>query len=143
MTTVINTRLGLKQTRWLNTVSGYTVLSFLAILFMIPLYWMFSTALKSPQQTFAIPPKWVPAPAKWSNFENVFEEVPFARFYANTVFLVTMNIIGDGVHNLIDGMLIAASYIFYQSRRTWLLKIQASLAAKVENAQDPPEPDIS
>ncbi len=93
--THINLRMGLKQTRWLNTVSGYSVLSLLAILFMIPLYWMFSTALKSPQQTFAIPPEWVPAPARWSNFGNVFEEVPFARFYLNTIFLVTMNVIGQ------------------------------------------------
>ena len=46
-------------------------------------------------------------------------------------------------HAFVSTTLIAASYIFYQSRRTWLLKIQASLAAKVENAQDPPEPDIS
>ncbi len=88
-------RLGYKQVQLLNSVSGYTVLTALAILFLIPLYWMFSTALKSPQQTFAIPPQWVPAPAEWSNFSAVFEEVPFARFYANTLFLVAMNIIGQ------------------------------------------------
>ena len=88
-------RLGLKQTRYLNTATGYTVLSLVALIFMIPLYWMFSTALKSPEQTFAIPPRWVPNPAEWSNFPAVFDEVPFARFYANTLFLVAMNIIGQ------------------------------------------------
>jgi ABC-type glycerol-3-phosphate transport system permease component len=87
-------RLGLRGLRRFNNVSGYTVLMVLAALFMIPLYWMFSTALKSPQQTFAIPPEWVPAPAQWSNFAKVFEEVPFARFYANTLFLVGANIVG-------------------------------------------------
>ena len=54
------TRLGLKQTRWFNTMFGYSVLSVLVLVFMIPLYWMISTALKTPQQTFAIPPEWVP-----------------------------------------------------------------------------------
>jgi hypothetical protein len=46
-------------------------------------------------------------------------------------------------HAFVSTTLIAASYIYYQSRRTWLLRIQASLAAKVDSTQDPPKPDIS
>lgn len=90
-----NTLFGLKQSRYLNTITGYTILSAVALLFMVPLYWMFSTALKSPEQTFAIPPEWIPRPAEWDNFSAVFDEVPFARFYVNTLFLVAMNIIGQ------------------------------------------------
>lgn len=90
-----NSLIGLKQTRRFNTATGYMVLSAVALLFMIPLYWMFSTALKSPEQTFALPPEWIPNPAKWENFNAVFEEVPFARFYVNTIFLVAMNIAGQ------------------------------------------------
>jgi len=87
-------RFGLRGLQRFNNVSGYTVLMVLSALFMIPLYWMFSTALKSPQQTFAIPPEWVPAPAQWDNFAKVFDEVPFGRFYLNTFFLVFANIVG-------------------------------------------------
>ena len=87
--------LGFRQSRFLGKVYGYLVLIGLALVFMIPLYWMFSTALKTPKQTFAIPPEWVPQPAQWSNFGDVFDEVPFARFYANTLFLVAMNIVGQ------------------------------------------------
>ncbi len=87
-------RFGLRGLQRFNNVSGYTVLMVLSALFMIPLYWMFSTALKSPQQTFAIPPEWVPAPAQWDNFAKVFDEVPFGRFYLNTFFLVFANIAG-------------------------------------------------
>ncbi|HMM29509.1 MAG TPA: carbohydrate ABC transporter permease [Aggregatilineaceae bacterium] len=86
--------LGLRGLRRFNEVSGYSVLMVLAALFMIPLYWMFSTAVKSPQQTFAIPPEWIPAPAQWSNFREVFQEVPFGRFYLNTLFLAGANIVG-------------------------------------------------
>ncbi|HEY47483.1 MAG TPA: hypothetical protein G4O14_11955 [Anaerolineae bacterium] len=46
-------------------------------------------------------------------------------------------------HAFVSTTLIAASYIFYQSRRTWLLRIQALLAAKVESAQDQSTSDIS
>lgn len=74
---------------------GYVTLSVIALFFMIPLYWMFATALKGADQMFAIPPEWIPRPFVWENFISVFQEVPFARFYLNTFFLVTMNIIGQ------------------------------------------------
>lgn len=86
--------LGLRGLRRFNNVSGYTVLTVLSVVFLIPLYWMFSTAVKTPQQTFAIPPEWIPAPAQWDNFGKVFEEVPFGRFYLNTLFLAGANIVG-------------------------------------------------
>jgi multiple sugar transport system permease protein len=94
------TQLPRQQVGWwrrqqMNRISGYLVLMLLALFFLIPLYWMFSTALKNQQQTFAIPPEWVPSPAQWSNFGDVFSEVPFARFLFNTAFLVVMNIIGQ------------------------------------------------
>lgn len=87
-------QLGLRGLKRFNNISGYTVLLVLSALFMVPLYWMFSTALKSPQQTFAIPPEWIPVPAQWDNFAKVFEEVPFGRFYLNTLFLAGANIVG-------------------------------------------------
>ncbi|NLE51511.1 MAG: carbohydrate ABC transporter permease [Chloroflexi bacterium] len=86
--------LGLRGLKVFNNVSGYSVLLVLSAVFMIPLYWMFSTAVKSPQQTFAIPPEWIPAPAQWDNFGQVFDEVPFGRFYLNTLFLAGANIVG-------------------------------------------------
>lgn len=87
-------RLGLRGLKRFNNVSGYTVLTVLSVVFLLPLYWMFSTAVKTPQQTFAIPPEWIPAPAQWDNFGKVFEEVPFGRFYLNTLFLAGANIVG-------------------------------------------------
>ncbi len=88
-------KLGWWQRQQLDHAIGYLLLAVLALFFLVPLYWMFSTALKNQQQTFAIPPQWVPDPAQWSNFAEVFQEVPFARFFLNTIFLVIMNIIGQ------------------------------------------------
>jgi multiple sugar transport system permease protein len=88
-------RIGWWQQQRINQVTGYLLLSLVALFFLIPLYWMFSTALKNQQQTFAIPPEWIPTPAQWGNFGDVFTEVPFARFFVNTAFLVVMNIVGQ------------------------------------------------
>jgi multiple sugar transport system permease protein len=56
---------------------------------------MLSTALKGADQMFDIPPAWIPNPVELDNFPEVFREVPFARFFLNTVFLVVFNIIGE------------------------------------------------
>lgn len=73
----------------------YTVLSAIALLFLIPLYWMFATSLKGVSQTFAIPPTPFPNPIEFGNYAEVFAEVPFARFIANSFLLVTLNVVGE------------------------------------------------
>ena len=79
----------------LATILGYILLIVVAAAFVLPLYWMLSTALKSADQMFEIPPTWIPNPVQTENFPQVFREVPFARFLLNTIFLVAMNVIGE------------------------------------------------
>jgi ABC-type glycerol-3-phosphate transport system permease component len=79
----------------LSKVFGYLLLIIVAAVFILPLYWMLSTALKGGEQMFEIPPTWIPNPIEWDNFPEVFREVPFARFILNTVFLVIVNVIGE------------------------------------------------
>jgi multiple sugar transport system permease protein len=78
-----------------STLFGYLLLIIVALTFILPLYWMLSTALKGADQMFDIPPAWIPNPVELDNFPEVFREVPFARFFLNTVFLVVFNIIGE------------------------------------------------
>ena len=78
-----------------TTVRGYTILILFAIVFLIPFYWMFATALKGNDQLFQIPPAWVPNPAVWGNFAQVFREVPFDKFLINSTVLVFWNVIGQ------------------------------------------------
>lgn len=84
-----------KQERRIEKILGYATLIAVTLLFIVPLYWMFGTALKNESQTFAIPPQWFPNPAQWQNFIEVFQEVPFGRFIINTFILVAVNIVGQ------------------------------------------------
>lgn len=88
-------QLGVQQSDRLNKVLGYILLGILVVIFLFPLFWMLSTALKGSNQTFAIPPEVIPSPLAPENFITVFEEVPFARFFLNTAFLVVVNVIGQ------------------------------------------------
>ncbi len=88
-------RLTPKQVETIEKVLGYATLIAVAFVLVLPLYWMLATALKTPEQTFALPPEWIPNPMAWENFTQVFEEVPFGRFILNTVILVALNIMGE------------------------------------------------
>lgn len=84
-----------QQAQRVEKILGYATLLVVALIIVLPLYWMISTALKDEMQTFAIPPTWYPNPPIWQNFASVFEEVPFGRFIINTFILVGVNIAGE------------------------------------------------
>jgi ABC-type glycerol-3-phosphate transport system permease component len=88
-------RMSAPQAECIEKALGYATLIAVAAVFVLPLYWMFATALKGSEQTFDIPPAWIPNPIEWGNFVSVFQEVPFDRFILNTFFLVGMNILGE------------------------------------------------
>ncbi len=79
----------------LPLVISYTVLSITALISIIPFLWMVSTSLKSDGQIFSWPPQLIPDPAEWSNYRQVFEQVPFERYFLNTAFYSSMVMLGQ------------------------------------------------
>ncbi len=53
---------------WVAEIAKYLVLVALALSFLLPFIWMFTSALKDSSQIFTVPPKWIPNPALWENF---------------------------------------------------------------------------
>lgn len=51
---------------------------------VFPLIWMFLSALKSPEEIFAIPLKWFPEIAQWGNFAKALELAPFGLYIYNS-----------------------------------------------------------
>ncbi len=72
----------------------YALMIFLALIFMLPIFWMASTSLKLPREIFAWPPEWIPSTPQWGNFAEAFGKYPLARYMLNSAILVIANIIG-------------------------------------------------
>jgi ABC-type glycerol-3-phosphate transport system permease component len=70
---------------WVAEIAKYLVLVLLALSFLLPFIWMFTSALKDSSQIFTVPPKWIPNPALWENFYNAWTELPFNMWLYNTV----------------------------------------------------------
>lgn len=75
----------------------YAVLSIGAIGYLLPFFWMLSTAVKPQSQVYDYPIRWVPDPVVWQNFPAIFEAAPFADYLINTVILTFLGIVGSVV----------------------------------------------
>jgi ABC-type glycerol-3-phosphate transport system permease component len=84
----------------------YLLMSGLAIIVLIPVFWMLSTSLKERGQIMLWPPQWIPHPAKWDNFALVFRVAPFGLFILNSLILVIWNMVG----NLLSCTLVAYGF---------------------------------
>jgi multiple sugar transport system permease protein len=69
----------------------------LAAVILVPFFWMLSTALQADGDIFAWPPQWIPDPPQWHNFIDAWTAMPFNRYLVNTLFIVTLGIIGEMV----------------------------------------------
>jgi len=85
--------------------TGAVVLTYLclvsgAICCLIPLLWLVRSSLMSTEDMFKLPLIFFPKKIRFQNYAEVFTMVPFAKFYANTIFVVTFNIFGALISNL-------------------------------------------
>ena len=70
-----------KITRALNVILKAIVI----VIFIFPFYWMVSTSLKDLTEALQFPPTLIPSSFHWENFTHVFEVVPIAQYFKNSV----------------------------------------------------------
>ncbi len=66
----------------------YLVGGGLALLFVLPLWWMFVAALREPGLPPPIAVEWWPRAPHWSNYVTLFHLVPMARYIRNSLLVV-------------------------------------------------------
>jgi multiple sugar transport system permease protein len=71
------------------------LLIFGGLLMMAPFLWMISTSLKTRAEVFATPPTLLPVAAQWHNYPDMWNALPFASFFLNSVKLATLNTLGQ------------------------------------------------
>lgn len=88
---------------YISRILLHGLLMTLAIIFMFPFIWSLLTSLKTMQELFRPMPTGnigdlleylVPKFWRWENYRQVFDTVPFERFYINTVLVTIARTIG-------------------------------------------------
>lgn len=88
--------------KWLR----YGILISVTIIFLAPVFWMVSSALKPEYQIFAVPPIWWPDPPRWENFSEALTSQPFGRYTINTLIIA----IGVTIGHLISCSIVAYGF---------------------------------
>ncbi|HBS45922.1 MAG TPA: sugar ABC transporter permease, partial [Paenibacillus sp.] len=88
----------------------YVLLLFFSLLFMAPLFWAVTTALKSQSELYLFPPKWIPSVWKFSNFAEAWNIQPFNMFLKNTLIITILSTFGQ----LVSCTLVAYGFARFQ-----------------------------
>lgn len=77
-----------------GAVGTYSVLTIISFIMIVPFLWMISTSFKEPQNIFTYPPQFIPATFRFQNYIDVFNLIPFHRFYFNSVYIALLVVLG-------------------------------------------------
>jgi multiple sugar transport system permease protein len=79
-----------KRTNPLLLAFAYGILIVGSIWMLLPLVWMTSAAFKPMSEIIQVPPTWIPKHFTLDNIKQVFEQVPFARYFLNSIITTTV-----------------------------------------------------
>jgi len=72
----------------------YVVLLLGGLTMLLPFLWMISTSLKTAGAVAQMPPQLIPDPVSWENYRIVWEKVDFGLYTFNSLFVVTVDMVG-------------------------------------------------
>lgn len=87
-------------------IVSYSLMIIFGVLFMFPWFWTLMTSLKRPAELFRFPPLWIPARPQFQNYVDVFNKVPLARWFINSIVVVALATSGT----VISATLVAYSF---------------------------------
>jgi multiple sugar transport system permease protein len=91
--TIQQSRLSHKQGIILRNSAIYLFLSAMALIFLMPLFWMLSTSLKPKSQWFAKELAWIPKTITTKNYETLLhnQQVPIGRWFLNSAMIAIVS----------------------------------------------------
>ena len=60
-------------------IAVYAGLTLLAVIMIIPFYWMLISSVKLNKDVFSIPMKWIPESFQWENYRQIWDKIPAVR----------------------------------------------------------------
>ncbi|MCH4191681.1 MAG: carbohydrate ABC transporter permease [Butyrivibrio sp.] len=80
-----NMKTGRKIRRELSNIILFAVLLLVAFIMVVPFVWMISASFKNNNEIFLYPIRWIPNPIRLKNYVAVWTEIPFLKYFTNTL----------------------------------------------------------
>lgn len=76
-----------RRARLALDILNHGLLALVAIAFLFPFFWMVSNALRSNAEVLAVPVRLLPSVFEWDNFAKAWTQLPFGRFFINSLII--------------------------------------------------------
>jgi multiple sugar transport system permease protein len=73
-----------------RSVAYPVLLTGLCLLVLVPFVWMISSSLKHDNQVFTVPTQWIPREFVWSNYADIWTQIPMLAYLRNSAFLAVV-----------------------------------------------------
>lgn len=84
----------MKRKNSTSTIIVYILLIIGSAVCLLPLVWLIRSSLMSTAQIFSMPPEWIPKPFKFDNYVKAMTNLPFGRYFVNTIIITIGNLLG-------------------------------------------------
>ncbi|MFJ4166071.1 carbohydrate ABC transporter permease [Microbacterium sp. NPDC089698] len=71
----------------IGRIGMYALLVVLLTVVLLPFLWMLSSSFKHDDQVLTVPVQWLPTTFVWSNYAQIWTQIPMAGYLANSAFL--------------------------------------------------------
>lgn len=105
----------------------------IGMLTIMPIVWVVSTSLRTPAESFTVPPEWLPEDLYIGNYLQVFDEIPFVYQMGNSFFVTLSTVVGQLTTATLAGYTFARLYfpgrdvLFWVVLATLMIPYQATL----------------
>jgi sn-glycerol 3-phosphate transport system permease protein len=98
-------------------VISYGLMILVVVIVGLPLLWMALGSLKTNQEIYSMPIRWLPSSPRWENFVDAWNAAPFGRFYLNSIIIT---VFGAGL-KLVNATMTAYAFAFLRfPGKNWL-----------------------
>lgn len=119
--------------RRLGGLLAILALSVVSLLTLAPLGWTIATSLRTPIESFTVPPEWIPRSPQWSNYRDVFDEIPYMRYLINSIVVTGSIVVGQLITSALGGYAFARlrfpgkNVLFWLILATLMVPLQATI----------------
>ncbi|MEZ4735860.1 MAG: carbohydrate ABC transporter permease [Caldilineaceae bacterium] len=128
-TTALWDRIRYRLGYWVSMV----LLLLFSLLILAPFAWVVATSLRLPAESFSVPPQWIPVNPDFSNYEQVFDRIPFWHQILNSFIVSVAIVVGQLITASLAGYAFAhlnfpgKSLLFWLIMATMMVPIQATI----------------
>ena len=105
----------------------------ISLLTLMPIMWLLATSLRTPAESYTVPPEWIPEDLFFGNYLQVFDEIPFVYQMGNSFFVTLSTVFGQLTTATLAGYTFARLYfpgrdaLFWIVLATLMIPYQATL----------------